>query len=91
MKENCVTSNNKEILLELIKRTEVDLKENYNVGTVDPELIPTIAFSFLDQVLNEAGGGWKILVGKDGKTGDMLLSRESTFLHGYDDVIKLKK
>lgn len=91
MKENCVASNNKEILLELIKRTEVDLKENYNIGTVDPELIPTIAFSFLDQVLKEAGSGWKILVGKDEKTDDMLLSRESAFLHGYDDVIVLKK
>jgi len=91
MKENCVTSNNKEILLELIKRTEVDLKENYNIGTVDPELIPTIAFSFLDQVLKQAGSDWKILVGKDEESGNMCLAKESHYLRGFDDIVILKK
>jgi hypothetical protein len=78
-----------ELFRELSEKASKDLEKNHNIVISFPYAIPTMAASFLEQLLDEANG-WNLLVRKD-EFNNIVISKEAPQNHGYDNLLTLKK
>jgi hypothetical protein len=80
---------NEELLNKLSEKTARHLESYNDIEISHSFTIPTIAVSFLEQML-EVAHGRNLLIRKD-NLGNILINEESPQNYGYDTILTLKR